>query len=68
MVSTPTDYDCLRRLMALHEEHCGRFDDYSLKYVRHLVHACETESKKDLENLTEKLINSCVETFNFVRL
>lgn len=48
MVITPTDYDCLRRLMELHEEHCGRFDDYSLKYVRHLVHACETESKKDL--------------------
>jgi len=40
----PENFECLRFLMGVHDLHCGRFDDYSLKYVKHLVHACETEA------------------------
>jgi legumain len=42
LVFTPQNFDCLRYLIGVHDESCGKFDDYSLKYVRHLVHACET--------------------------
>lgn len=42
LVVVPQNFDCLRYLMSVHDEHCGRFDDYSLKYVKHLVHTCET--------------------------
>ena len=27
--------------MSTYEEHCGSFDDYSLKYVKYLVRECE---------------------------
>jgi hypothetical protein len=36
------DFDCLRKLMTVYEENCGRFEDYSLKYVKYLVKECET--------------------------
>ena len=45
MEVSPKDFDCLRFLMSTHDSFCGRFDDYSLKYVKHLVHTCETESQ-----------------------
>ena len=38
----PTKFDCLRTLVDTYEEHCGRFDDYSLKYVKYLVKECES--------------------------
>ena len=37
----PEDFECLRFLMEVVENNCGRFSDYSLKYVKHLVHVCE---------------------------
>ena len=37
----PTKFECLRSLMSTYEEHCGSFDDYSLKYVKYLVRECE---------------------------
>ena len=37
----PEDFECLRFMMDVTEENCGKFSDYSLKYVKHLVHVCE---------------------------
>ena len=45
MTAIPKDFDCLRFLMDTHDTFCGRFDDYSLKYVKHFVQACESESQ-----------------------
>jgi hypothetical protein len=44
LVFAPKNFDCLRSMIKAHDESCGRFTDYSLKYVRHLVHTCETET------------------------
>ena len=38
----PTNFECLRTLMDTFEEHCGKFDDYSLKFVKYLVKECES--------------------------
>ena len=46
MEVSPNDFNCLRFLMSTHDTFCGRFDDYSLKYVKHLVHTCETENQE----------------------
>lgn len=37
----PTNFDCLRLLVNTFEQECGKFDDYSLKYVKYLVNECE---------------------------
>jgi len=37
----PEHFDCLKESMSGIEDHCGRFDDYSLKYVRTVVNLCE---------------------------
>lgn len=37
----PRNFDCLRNLMNTYETHCGRMDDYDLKYVKHFVSHCE---------------------------
>jgi len=37
----PRNFDCLRNMIALYEEHCEKFSDYSLKYVKYLVKECE---------------------------
>lgn len=38
----PRNFDCLRNTISHYETHCGRLEDYSLKYVKYLVKACET--------------------------
>ena len=38
----PKNFDCLRLLVDTYERACGKFDDYSLKYVKYLVNECET--------------------------
>jgi legumain len=40
----PRNFDCLRATMNAYETNCHRFDDYSLKYVKYLVKACEMEN------------------------
>lgn len=39
--ATPTDYDCYRTLINTYETHCGKFDDYSMKYMGVLAAECE---------------------------
>ena len=40
----PTDFDCLKSVIEAHDAECGKFDDYSLKFVKHIVQACQTSS------------------------
>ena len=54
----PTDFDCLKELIETHDTHCGKFDDYSLKYVKHIVQACETSNLLK-DNLVSLMITSC---------
>lgn len=59
LVSQPEDFDCLRFMMNTYEENCGRFTDYSLKYVKHLVHVCETESSFNISKTASKIADIC---------
>lgn len=38
----PRDFDCLKNMMRIYEEECGKFSDYALKYIKYLVKECET--------------------------
>jgi hypothetical protein len=59
MTVIPENFMCLRFLMGVHDLHCGRFDDYSLKYVKHLVHACETESPEMMGTIAYLIEQTC---------
>jgi len=61
MVVEPTDFDCLRKLCYTYEMACKPFEDYSLKYVKHFVHACETESFSQVMEAQKSIINLCQE-------
>lgn len=37
----PKDYSCLRSLVETFENNCGKFTDYSRKFIRYLVRECE---------------------------
>jgi len=37
----PTDFECYRTLVNAFEASCGKFTDYSMKYMRALVAECE---------------------------
>lgn len=57
---TPTNFECLRALVGTYKEHCGPLEDYSLKYVRHLVTECETiADPSDFSGSIEKLKDAC---------
>jgi hypothetical protein len=51
----PRNFECLKSVMAAHDSSCGKFDDYSLQYVKYIVHACEAKVHE-----TEELINHMV--------
>lgn len=55
----PEDFDCLRYLMLIHDNHCGRFDDYSLQHVKHLVHTCETQTPQEVVAFADKMVATC---------
>jgi hypothetical protein len=59
LVAQPLDFDCLRFLVNTHDEHCGRFSDYSLKHVKHFAHACETESPKMINMIGSAIEEAC---------
>lgn len=62
LVSQPTDFDCLRYLVEVHDASCGKFSDYSLKYVKHLAHTCETESAEMVQSYAQLLAHTCINT------
>lgn len=45
----PKDYDCLRSLIETYETHCGKFDDYSRKFIKYLVRECEQPKMSQAE-------------------
>lgn len=55
----PSDYNCLRYLMSSVENSCGRFTDYSLKYVKHLVHVCENQDEAGVAEAARKVAEFC---------
>lgn len=52
-VSKPEDFDCLRFLIDATEEHCGRLDDYTLKFVKRMVHTCEIGTPEEIGEAAE---------------
>jgi hypothetical protein len=55
----PSDYKCLRYLVESTENNCGKFSDYSLKYVRHLVHVCENQDEDGVYEVANKIADFC---------
>merc|ERR1712127_172513 len=50
----PTDYTCYRKLIDTYETECGKFDDYSMKYMSVLAAECEG-MKSVPENITKSI-------------
>jgi len=59
LVTDITDYDCLRFLIDSTEQSCGRFTDYSLKYVKNLAHICETSSPLEVNYAAVEITKYC---------
>ena len=59
LVAQPTKFDCLRSMIETHDANCGRFSDYSLKFVKHLVHTCETETDAVVQTYRALLESTC---------
>ena len=58
-VTQPEDYDCLRFMIGVTEEACGRFDDYTLKFVKRLVHTCETGDAEEIGDTAGLITGLC---------
>jgi hypothetical protein len=59
LVTDISDYDCLRFMIDSTEQSCGRFSDYSLKYVKNLVHICETSSPMEINVAAQDISKFC---------
>jgi len=59
-VTLPRNFECLKDLVGHFTETCGRFSDYSLKYVKHLVHHCENlSSPAAVGGIKDKINQAC---------
>jgi len=67
LVVAPKNFDCLRFLMSTHDSFCGSFDDYSLKFVKHFVHTCETESSETVAAYAEKMMKNCQKSIEIIQ-
>jgi hypothetical protein len=54
----PTDFNCLRTLMQTFEDNCGKFSDYSRRYVKYLVRECE-QPTMSIEESMSKINDAC---------
>ena len=54
----PTNFECLKTVVDAHDKECGKFDDYSLKYAKNIVQACEHGSHTT-ESLVAIMKTSC---------
>jgi legumain len=45
---SPTNFACLKQAYKTFEQHCFKFDEYSLKYVQTLVNMCEMYPSDDI--------------------
>ena len=59
LVTDISDYYCLRFMIDSTEQSCGRFSDYSLKYVKNLVHICETSSPMEINYAAVEITKFC---------
>lgn len=59
MVVQPEDFDCLRFMIDNYEASCERFSDYSLKYVKHLVHTCEVATPTEIQEVARQITETC---------
>ena len=57
-VVLPRNFECLKAVMSAHDNSCGKFDDYSLQYVKYIVHACEANGNTE-EELVDHMVASC---------
>ena len=58
-VTQPEDYGCLRFMINSTEKRCGKLDDYTLKFVKHFVHTCETGSPEEIGDTAEFIAAIC---------
>lgn len=56
---TPQDFHCLRMMVGGVEEMCGPWSAYSLKYVRKLANACDTQTPDQIADLYVKVGEYC---------
>jgi hypothetical protein len=61
-VTQPEDYDCLRFMIGVTEDACGRLDDYTLKFVKRLVHTCETGDAEEINHTAGLIAGLCNQT------
>jgi len=59
MFPAPRNFDCLKSMVNLYEEHCGKFTDYALKYIKYLVKECETVPSGVIDGSMHRLRTSC---------
>ena len=55
----PQDFHCLRMMVGGVEEMCGPWSAYSLKYVRKLANACDTQTPDQIADLYVKVGEYC---------
>ena len=55
----PQDFHCLRMMVGGVEEMCGPWSSYSLKYVRKLANACDTQTPDQISDLYVKIGEYC---------
>lgn len=60
----PVDFECLKRFVDTFEYNCGKLEDYSLKFVNHFVHSCETESSSEVETALSRIELICADKFS----
>jgi len=54
----PRNFDCLKTLMNTYDARCGKMDDYSLRYVKYFVNACESGNYQ-VDSLVSFITTSC---------
>ena len=59
LIVEPEDFGCLRLMYDQFEANCGQFEDYSLKYVKYLVNACETTTYQEQAHTIDRLVRAC---------
>jgi hypothetical protein len=58
--AAPRNFECLKGLVEHYTENCGKFSDYSLKYVKYLVLECETLSVPSaVDSIMHRIRNAC---------
>ena len=55
----PQDFDCLRLMVNSVEDLCGPWSSYSLKYVRKLANACDTQEVNEVGDLLSRIGEFC---------